>query len=192
MPWLETVVTAEPAAEPITLEQAKAQCRAEGTSADDALFDSYIKSARIHVEKYCGIRLVTQTIVMRCSSFCDFASLADGPLQSITSISYLDTDGAAQALDAAVYQPVLFGLSPNIRLKPNQSYPTIYSAEDAITVTAQAGYGAAGVVPAPIVHAIKLLVGQWYDNRSPIALGESVSEIPNSVAALLSNYRRWS
>lgn len=191
MSWLETVVTTEPAAEPITLDQAKAQCRAEGTTADDALLDSYIKSARMHAEKYCGIRLITQTIKMRCSSFCDLASLADAPLQSVSSVEYLDTDGALQTLDPAVYQPVLYGLSPRIRLKTSQTYPSAYRADDAIIVTAQAGYGAANAVPAPITHAIKLLVGQWYDNRAPIAVGESVNELPNSVAALLSNYRRW-
>jgi len=190
MAWLETVVTAEPAAEPISLEQAKEQCRATGTVADDALITSYIKAARIYVEKFCGIRLVTQTIVMRCSGFGDFASLADAPIQSITSVSYLDDAGATQVLDGAVFQPVLYGLSPLIRLKPNQSYPAHYHAEEAIAVTAQAGYGLAAAVPEPISAAIRLLTGQWYDNRSSIAVGESVNELPNSVTSLLANYRR--
>lgn len=191
MSWLETAVTAEPAVEPVSLDQAKAQCRAQGTVADDAILAGYIKAARIHVEKYCGIRLVTQTIEMRCSSFRDFESLADAPVQAITSIAYLDTAGATQALAASVFQSVLYGLSPRIRLKPNQSYPAVYAAEDAITVVAQAGYGLAAAVPQPIVQALLLLIGQWYDNRAPIAVGESVNELPNSVAALLANYRRF-
>lgn len=190
MSWLETTVSAEPAAEPVSIDQARAQCRAEGAT-DDATLTGYIKAARIHVEKYCGIRLVTQTIEMRCSSFHDFERLAEAPIQTITSIAYLDPAGASQALALGVYQPVLYGLSPRIRLKPNQSYPAVYAADDAITVVAQAGYGLAAAVPQPVVQAQLLLIGQWYDNRAAIAVGESVNELPHAVAALLANYRRY-
>jgi uncharacterized phiE125 gp8 family phage protein len=128
---------------------------------------------------------------MRCSSFSDFASLADAPIASITSIEYLDPTGTLQTLDPAVYEALLYGLSPRVRLKPNQSFPAVYRADDAITVTAVAGFGAAADIEDPILHAIKLLVGQWYDNRAPIAVGDTVNELPNAVTALLANYRRF-
>jgi uncharacterized phiE125 gp8 family phage protein len=191
MSWLETVVTVPPTDEPISTADAKAQCRVDGTTADDGLIDGLVKAARIHVEKYCGIRLFTQTIEMRCSSFSDFASLADAPIASITSIEYLDPTGTLQTLDPAVYEALLYGLSPRVRLKPNQSFPAVYRADDAITVTAVAGFGAAADIEDPILHAIKLLVGQWYDNRAPIAVGDTVNELPNAVTALLANYRRF-
>lgn len=188
MSWLPTLVTAEPVIEPITLDQAKAQCRASGGSGEDwAALTGYIKAARQHIENYCGIRLVQQTIEMRCSSFCDFASLADAPIQSISSIAYLDPAGATQTLAASVYQPVLYGLEPLIRLKPSQAWPALLSVPDAITVTAVAGYQ---VVPQTICHAMLLLIEQWYDNRAPIAVGEAVNELPNGIPALLVNYRK--
>lgn len=190
MAWLETVVTSEPATEPVTLAEAKAQCRVE-TSADDDLLNSYIKAARIYVERYCGIRLITQTVAMRCSCFADFERLSEAPLISVTSVAYLDTAGTSQTLATTVYENLLYGLSPSIRLKPNQTWPGIYSSADAITVTASAGFGAASAVPAPIAAAMKLLIAQWYDNRTPIAVGESVNELPNAAAALLANYRRF-
>lgn len=191
MGWLPTIVTAEPAEEPVTLAQARSHCRAEGTNVDDALVSSYIKAARVHVESYCGIRLVVQTVAMRCSSFGDFASLASAPLQSVTSIAYLNTDGNSQALATTVYQSLLYGLSPSIVLKPDQSWPSVLTRADAITVTAEAGYGAAAAVPQPIISAMLLLIAQWYDNRAPVVTGEAVHEMPNAVEALLSNYRRF-
>jgi uncharacterized phiE125 gp8 family phage protein len=96
-------------------------------------------------------------------------------------------------LDPAVYETLLYGLSPRIRLKPNQSWPAIFASDDAILVTATAGYGDADAVPAPILHAIKLLLSQWYDHRSDAAVDVrgTPTELPNGVMALLANYRRF-
>ena len=179
MSWLPPVVTVEPASEPISLAEIKAQCRIDGTDSDTEL-NIYGKAARIFVEEYTGTKLIGQTVVLRCSSFCDFRKLPIAPVSSVTSITYLDTDGTSQTLSTDVYESVLHGLEPHIRLKINQSWPSIRCASDAITVTVQAGYS---TVPEPIRAAMLVAVEAWNDNRS-------VGQVPDGSYALLANYRR--
>lgn len=180
MSWLPPVVTVAPASEPLTLAQAKAHCRVDGSDSDTEL-NSMIVAARSFVEDYCGIKLVAQTVVLRCSSFCDFIDLPIAPVASIASITYLDSAGAEQTLSTDIYESVLTDLEPIIRLKINQSWPSVREAADAIRVTVSAGYAS---LPAPIHHAMLLLIGSWFDSRA-------VGELPEGAKALLSNYRRF-
>jgi uncharacterized phiE125 gp8 family phage protein len=180
MSWLPAIVTVEPASEPVTLTEAKAQCRVDGSDSDTEL-NIYIKAARIFVEEYCGIKLAAQTVVLRCRHFCDFVDLPVAPLSAIADIKYLDIVGVEQTLDTAIYESVLVGLDPSIRLKINQTWPAIRCANDAIRVTASAGYS---TVPEPIRAAIVLMVSAWFDNRT-------VGPAPEGATNLLSNYRRF-
>lgn len=193
MSWLETAVTAGPGAEPLALDQAKAQCRVDpSVTDDDGLITGLISAARQHVELYCNVRLLTQTVAMRCAVWDDLKRFPDGPLQSITTIGYVDSDGVAQTLDQSVYSPMLYGLSPGVRLAYNQSWPnSLLSAADAITVTAIAGYGdAATDVPQPLLQAMLLMISQWYDAREDYEPGYRLVTLPNASDALLANFRR--
>jgi uncharacterized phiE125 gp8 family phage protein len=178
--WLSPVVTVAPASEPISLSEAKTHCRVDGTDSDTEL-NSMIAAARTFVEDYCGIKLVAQTVVLRCSSFCDFIDLPIAPISAVSSITYLDTAGVEQTLAATVYEAVLTDLEPTIRLKINQSWPSVREASDAIRVTVSAGYAS---LPAPIHHAMLLMIGNWFDSRA-------VGELTEGPKALLSNYRRF-
>jgi len=179
--WLPPIVTVEPVSEPVTLAEAKAQCRVDGSDSDTEL-NIYIKAARIFVEEYCGIKLVSQTVVLRCGHFCDFIDLPVAPLSAVSSVKYLDTDGVEQTLDTAIYESVLVGLDPSIRLKINQTWPAIRPCvNDAIRVTATAGYA---TIPEPIRAAIMLIISSWFDNRT-------VGPVPDGAVSLLSNYRRF-
>jgi uncharacterized phiE125 gp8 family phage protein len=180
MSWLPTVVTAEPASEPVTLAEAKAQCRVDGSSSDTEL-NIYLKAARIFVEEYTGTKLVSQTALMQGRSFCDLVDLPAAPIISVTSVKYLDTDGVEQTLASSVYELVNTGLEPQIRLKINQHGPSIRCASDAVRVTAVVGYS---TVPEPIRAAIMLIISSWFDNRN-------VGPVPDGAYSLLSNYRRF-
>lgn len=181
MSWLPTVVTVTPASEPVTLAEAKAQCRVDGSDSDTEL-NIYILAARTFVEEYCGIKLVSQTVLMQAHSFCDLIDLPTAPLISVTSVKYLDADGVEQTLDAAVYEVVNTGLEPQIRRKVGQVWPTIrICVSDAVRVTAVVGYA---TVPEPIRAAIMLIISSWFDNRS-------VGPVPDGAISLLDNYRRF-
>lgn len=180
MSWLPVDVTTPPADEPVTKAEAKTHCKVDGSDSD-AEMEAMIAAARVFVEDYCGTKLGSQTVVLRCSSFCDFIDLPIAPIASITSIKYLDPEGVEQTLASSVYEGVLIGLEPTIRLKINQSWPSIRTATDAIRVTVSAGYAE---VPAPIKHAMLLMIGNWFDSRT-------VGELTEGPKALLSNYRRF-
>ena len=62
---------------------------------------------------------------------------------------------------------------------------------NAFEVAFTAGFGdEATDVPAPIRHALKLLVAHWFEHREPVVLSELPQEVPATVAGLLLPYRR--
>lgn len=179
MSWLEPVVTVAAASEPITRAEAKIHCKVDGTD-DDALIDALISASRSAVEKFCGIKIGSQTVVLRCSKWCDLVDLPVAPISSITSVTYLDTDGVEQTLSTSVYEGVLIGLEPSIRLKINQSWPATRCVSDAIRVTVVAGAAA----DPEVLAALKLTVSAFYDNRAE-------GEMPKGAVNLLENSRRF-
>lgn len=180
MSWLPTVVSVQPSSEPVSLLEAKAQCRVDGTDSETEL-NIYIGAAREFVEAYTGTRLVSQTVLMQGRDFDDLAALPDAPVISVSSVKYLDTAGVEQTLSTDVYEVVTTGLSPHIRLKIDQSWPSLRDASDAVRVTAVCGYGS---LPEPIRAAILLIISSWFDSRS-------VGPVPEGAMSLLANYRRF-
>lgn len=184
--WYPATVTVPPTVEPVTWDEADAQLRLDGDTSEQYLVEDLIQSARAHVEAYCGARFATQTVAMKCDCFADLTRLPEAPVASITSIAYVDPDGAGQTLSTDVYELRADGLEAAIVLKYNQSWPSI-QAGSRITVTAVVGFA---TVPADVKHALKLLVGHWFENREAAAIGVSVTGIPHAVDDLLSNHRR--
>lgn len=183
--WYPASVAA-PATEPVTLVQAKAHLRVDHSD-DDTVITSMIKAARAHIEAACAVRFAARTgITMKCDDFADLARLPEAPVTSITSITYLDTDGASQTLASTVYELRADGIEAGIVLKPNQSWPGIQSGSR-ITVTAAIGYATA---PEEVSHAILMLIGDLYENRNATVVGESAMELPFAINALICNHRR--
>lgn len=157
-----------PAAEPVSLIEAKAWLKVEHT-ADDTLISGLISAARILAERMFGCQFVTATWQLTLEGFPEGGErieLPRGPLQSVTSIQYVDTDGEDQTLDASEYevdetrdpgfvQPVDAGYWPQAR----------YWQVKTVQVTYQSGYGAAAAVPEPIKAALKFAVASWYTRR---------------------------
>ncbi len=71
------------------------------------------------------------------------------------------------------------------------TWPASMEDNDAVVVTWWAGYGAAGSsVPAAIRHAILMLVGYWYENRSTVLVGSISKPLEFAVESLLSS-QKW-
>jgi len=177
--WYPSTVTVAPTTEPVALDQAKQQCIVDTTD-DDTLLGRLIKAARAHVEEYCNARWAEQTIVSKCDSFADFARLSEGPLNSVTSISYVDPAGETQTLDAAVYEARKDGLEPSVGLKSGQTWPRILFGS---RITLTAVYG--GSVPESVQHAMLIWIEDAYLNR------ENAERLALTVFdSLLCNHRR--
>lgn len=178
--WYPATITVAAAAEPVTSSEVKAWTEIDFTD-DDTVIAMLIAAARAFVEKYCGVRMASQTVSVKCDTFADMARFPEAPVTSITSISYVDTDGATQTLSTDVYELQADGLEPAITLKYGQSWPAI-RPDSRITVVAVVGHS---VVPPNAKLAILLYIAGGYAHREP----EKASEW-TAFDSLLCNERR--
>lgn len=188
------LVTA-PAAEPITLTEAKLHLRVEHT-VDDDLITSLIQAARERAEHLLGRALITQTWARVLDAFPgNEIELGMPPVQSITSVIYVDGNGDSQTMASADYS-LDTTTAPGWLLMAEDlsAWPTTLDTANAVTVTFVAGYGASGAsVPAAIRTWMKLEIGTLYKHREGIVAGVSVSELPNRFQdGLLDPYKIWS
>jgi uncharacterized phiE125 gp8 family phage protein len=163
-----SVVTA-PAAEPITLSEAKAQLRVTHGH-EDALISSLISAARELVEQRTWRQLVTATFRLYLDRFpAGREILLPRPrLVSIASIDYL-TDGEWVSLSGGQYSVDAVS-EPGRVLVDTDGWPEPDDTNNAVRIQFTAGYGAASAVPESIKSAIKVLITGLYDNRDDLPL----------------------
>ena len=136
-----TYQTIAPYVEPVTLAQAKRQCREDGTD-EDTFITSLIPVARQYVETYCNQQLVAATFEQKLDHFpCgNRICLNWPPLIGTPVITYIDTDGTTQTLSTSVYEVNTRSLPGYIKLAYNQFWPTTRCQQDAVTITFTAGF----------------------------------------------------
>jgi uncharacterized phiE125 gp8 family phage protein len=103
------------------------------------------------------------------------------PVTSVTSITYVDSDGASQTLAADQYTVVAREFNSYIVAAYNVSLPDVRWVPNAITVRFISG---ATTAEEDIKHAVKVLAAHYYENR------EVSSGTPMAVEALISPYRK--
>jgi hypothetical protein len=148
-----------PAAEPVTLAEAKEQTRVSGSDEDSHL-NLCIAAAREYCETYQGRAYVTQTWKVMLDRFPNAGEewradkgfvtaehttdpgtilLPRAPLQYVTSIAYVDTNGTTQTLSASDYTVDTASEPGRITPAYNESYPSTREQANAVTVTFNAG-----------------------------------------------------
>lgn len=175
--WYSAAIVSAPASTPVTVAQAKDELRID-TSDHDTRVGRYVGAATAYVQAMTGLRLVTQTIDIKCDDWCDLAAIPVGPVQSITSVTYVDTNGDTQTVSTSVYEARLAGLTPHLVLKFQQWWP-IAQFGSQITVRAVVGYT---TVPEDVTSALLVLIRAMNDE------GE-LGTVQDTVSALLANYR---
>jgi len=180
----QTLVTPA-ASQPVTLSEAKAQCRVLSND-EDAYINGLIAAATAHAEKQTGRAILPQTWRLTLERFENEITLPQSPLRSVASVSYLDAAGASQTLANSVYTVDVTSTPGRIVLAKDQEWPETLESVNAVTIEYEAGYT---VAPAPIKHAILLLIGHWFAHRE--AVGEAAEELPLAVDALLVNFRAY-
>src|SRR5262245_62028604 len=147
-----------PAVEPVTLADLKAHLRIT-TSDEDALLTSYLRAARQYIDGKDGIwnrALITQTWDWTLDAFptssAESLRVPLPPLQSVTSVQYLDVNGVTQTWPSANYTIDTKTEPGWIAPAFGQSYPAALIAFNAVTVRFVAGYGPTGAdVPEPLL-----------------------------------------
>lgn len=202
-----TLVT-PPAAEPVTLAEAKAHLRVE-IADDDALIADLVAAARQAAESHTRRALITQTWRLTLDRFpgkplpwwdgvregadvpepANAIELPRPPLQSVTSVTAYDDADAATVMAATDYFVDSDHEPGRVVLRSGKTWPVVLRVAAGVEIEYVAGYGAATDVPEAIRQGLLLLVGHFYENREAVAAAGAVSELPLGVAALWRPYR---
>lgn len=167
--------TVAPTELPLSIAEVQDHIRWESAAADEAQIMIYMRSAVQQMDGAAGLlnrALVTQTWEIKFAAFPRAAiRLPLPPLQSVSSVTYIDTAGATQTLDASKYKvlnvatPTRAGL---IEEAFGEVWPSTRDEGEAVTVTFVAGYGLRDKVPEPIRHLLLFTIQDAYDRRAPV------------------------
>lgn len=152
----------------------------------DPLLNMLITAARQHAETYLKRKLITQTLDLHLDSFPCWTIKIPVPLQSVTAITYYDTDGVEQTLAADQYLVDSTTEPARITPAPTLVWPVTQYRNNAVKVRFVAGYGAASTVPACVKNWMNVRIKTLWDQRDQNAkqLGMPVFE-PSFVDGLL-------
>jgi uncharacterized phiE125 gp8 family phage protein len=186
------VVATAAASLPVSRTEAKAHCRVD-ISIDDTAIDDLIKAATEAVQIRTGRQLINATFRAswrnwpRESKF----RLIREPLVSVSHVKYYDDTETLQTLSSSLYYVDSDSTPPCVEMKPGAAIPSLYYERPGlIQVTFVAGYGSdATDVPAPLKHAIKLLVAHWYENHEGHVVNGYARELPDGIKALCDSYK---
>ena len=126
-------------------------------------------------------QFLTATWKLHLPKFPSYIEITRCPVQSVSSITYVDAAGATQTLASDQYQVNTTKEPAIIRPAYGVSWPTTRDVEQAVTVTFVCGYGTAADVPSGIVNAIELFVEGVYEGN------ESGVEVP--IERLIARYQ---
>jgi uncharacterized phiE125 gp8 family phage protein len=151
-------------------------------SDEDTTITALINAAVQHCQDYTNRHFVSSNFTLSLDDFynCEFST---GPINTITGVTYKDVGNATQTLATSKYWY-------DTKREPGRIHfenaPDTYDDDfNVVTIS-----GTLGAAPAtPVVHAIKMLVAHYYENRRAVITGTITAEIPLGVAALLNPYR---
>lgn len=182
------ILITPPALEPLTLSEAKAWLRLDGSD-EDTLVSSLIVAARSAVEQAAGRLLISQQwrIVADAWPPGGRVALSLAPVSSVSAVRVWDAWGVAQTVPDTSYRLELQRSPPTLVLTAPVADPGRASA--GIEIDLSCGYGpAAPDVPEPLRQAMRLLVARWFENRGDGAADQA--PLPPDILLLLSPFRR--
>ena len=152
----------------------------------DPLLNMLVSAARQHVEAYLKRALITQTFDLHLDRFPCWVLRLPVPIQSVTSITYYDSDGTEQTLAADQYLVDITTQPARITPVFGVVWPITQYRMNAVKVRFVAGYGAASDVPACIKNWMLIRIKTLWDGRDQLTkqLGMPVFE-PTWVDSLL-------
>lgn len=180
-------VKTAPAIEPVTLAEAKAHLVISHTDDDDYIEDTLIPAARQHIEDNWDRALITQTWVYARDHWPlgNEIRLPGGHMLSLVGVTYTDSDEVSHSF-ADILADTEF--EPRVILAYGKSWPSdTLSPLSPIKVEYTCGYGDADDVPENVKHALKLIIGHWYERREAVLTGTISKEIEFAVSSLLSS-----
>jgi len=179
-----------PVVEPVSLAEAKAQCKVD-IDDDDNLIQAYIQMSREYVEQILDVALIHQTLEARYDTFPLWEIILPRPPMAPAAVTviYRDEAGVDRTITSTAGQFQVDTYATPGRIYPlyNGVWPAVRGDENSVTVRWQAGYGASGQsVPAICKQLILLQTAHLYENRQPVVSGYSqILSVPQTFETLL-------
>lgn len=174
-----------PATEPVTLSEMREHLgitQSTDTSRD-SIISRRIVCAREWAEEYTRTFFITQSILGSADDFHENIIYLKRPLQSVTTVKYIDETGIQQLISSSEYQ--VDTLSACILPKYGAEWPTARNQPNSVQIQFIVGYGNAAAVPESIKEAIRFIVSQWEVFQSSIEGVMRPFTIPNAAKQLL-------
>lgn len=170
-------------AEPVTLTEAKAQCRMSDDTSEDTFITSLIAPARAYVERVSRFQLVATTRTETFSRWGDYLEIFRRPIATVDEIIYTDEAGTEAEYEGFLADVARFPL----RIYPavDDEFPAIADG-GSITVTYTTGALTSTDEEYLIAkRAILLLIGHWFEFREAAMTGIVSDEIEYSICSML-------
>jgi len=164
--WDRVTISAPPADVAVTLAEAKAFCDVT-YSDDDDLITSLVAAATKKMDgpRGIGVGCFTQSWQLSLDCFPPWEIALPGwPVKSVTTVGYVDPDGASQTVDGADYLLDIGGDAARLTPAYNKSWPGTRAQNGAVTITYIVGEAQDDIAP-ELKVAIKMMVAHWYENR---------------------------
>lgn len=171
-----------PVEEIVTLDEAKSQVRVDHTDEDLAIV-GMVEAVRLECEQTARRAFVTQTWDMTLDKWPteDEIALPLPPLQSVTSITYVNEQNVTHTMPGSDYFVDADGEPGRVCLGSGKCWPAgTLRPKAAIKVRFVAGYGDAVAVPAIYRQAVLMGLSAYYENR-----GDGGVKLPDAAISLL-------
>jgi uncharacterized phiE125 gp8 family phage protein len=180
-----------PTFEPITVADVAEYLRVDNVALDTPLLEALITTARQYLEQYLNRYIAEQTVETALTGWSTEMTLSS-PVQSVTSIKYLDVNGAEQTLNSNQYVVDTYSEPAKITPAYNVSYPELYAVENNVKVRFVTGFTTGSSpddhpMPQPLKFAMMLIIGDLYANRE--GQSDKSYQVNPTVQNLLSFYR---
>lgn len=188
---MATKIITAPSFEPLSVADVSEYLRLDDSPTDTLLISSLITAARQHLENYLNRFIAEQTVELALTGWKDKIDLS-APVQSVTSVKYLDENGVEQTLNSNQYLVDTYSEPAAIYPAHDVTYPNLYDQENNVKIRYVVGFTSGGSpdtnpLPDPLKFAMMLIIGDLYANRE--AGGEKAYQVNPTVQNLLQFYR---
>lgn len=175
---------------PILAADLKLHARIDAAD-EDAAVAQQLAAAADMVESRTGRLLTERAVTLRLPAFParidQEIDLPGGRCASVTSISYVDADAAAQTLAVEDWYLDAVSTPARIGLAGGALWPVTRPWGLPVTIAYVAGY-AANACPPALLQAVRMLAAELHDQRREGVIGVSATAAPVGATALMAPY----
>ncbi len=153
------------AVQPVSLEEAKQQCRATDCVDEDGLISIYVGAATSDAGSRMQRALVPSRYRLTLDAFTPAIELLMPPILDVESVKFFDANGDLQTVDPQDYLVDKVSEPGRLVPAPDRRWPITQGRANAVEVTYTAGYPDSEV-PKPIKSWILLATADLYEQRT--------------------------